>query len=264
MKRARQHKPTLVDDTTRDAGLLALGTKLAALQSRIPAGTAHAPPLSAEQMLINSTERNVDVIRNIVRLIPSSSQGIVTTTPVSREWEEKYMREAYGNERRCLSGELPMGCWASRLHQNARGHRPGQPQAEKLVLKEFYTPDEHVSLEASGWKWPETRRLCVLCTRVATHEMFIQARASNKQIPSDVGFARVSNIVDLPGEYLATDCFVSAPDRFEGVIDPVVIPRLVDYDVCTTNGVRQVIQKLGYPGRVSDDWSWRGPTDFRH
>ena len=162
------------------------------------------------------------------------------------------------------AGELPMGCWASRLHQNARGDRPGQPPGEKLVLKEFYTPDEHASIEASGWKWPETRRLCVLCTRAATHEMFIQARSSSKQIPSDVRFARVSNIVDLPGEYLATDCFVSAQDRFEGVIDPVVIPRLVDYGVCTMNGVRQVIQKPGYPGRVLGDWTWPRPTDFRH
>ena len=264
MKRVRQHNVTIVPEAIQKAKMSTLDTKLASLQSHVPAGARHAPALDASQMLINSTDQNIEVIRNIVSLIPSSSSGTVTTTPVTRTWEENFLREAYGNERRCSAGESAAGCWASRLHQNARGQCGGMSQTEKLVLKEFYTPVQYAEIEANGWQWPEARSLCVLCTRAATHAMFIQVRASNRHVPQDVGFARVSNMVDMPGEYMSADCFMSAPDRFEGVIDPVVIPRLVDYDVHTVNGVRHVTQKLRVPGRVSDDWSWPRATDFRH
>ena len=265
MKRVRRHKAHGDQNGTGKCELQALDTKLSSLQSKIPAGAGHAPRLDAGQMLKNSMERNINVIRNIVSLIPSSSKGaVVSTTPVTREWENTFLREPYGIERPCLAMGSNAGCWASRLQGNARVVRPGLPNPEPLVLREFYTPAEYAAIEANAWKWPETRSLCVMCTRAATHAMFVQIRASNRRVPKDVGFSRVSNLVDIPGEYHSADCFISAPDRFEGVIDPVVIPRLVDYDVSTLNGVRHVTQKLGVPGPVVASFVWPKPLDFRH
>ena len=121
-----------------------------------------------------------------------------------------------------------------------------------LSLVEFYTPSEYKLIEASGWKWPCERRLCLLCLRVATHRLFVQRRASNTASPPGVHYAKVSNLTGISGEYNLADCFVSAPDRFEGIVDPVVIPRLTDYDVCVVNGVRCVKQRHGMPSEFED------------
>jgi hypothetical protein len=72
----------------------------------------------------------------------------VSTTPVTREWENTFLREPYGIERPCLAMGSPAGCWASRLQGNARVDRPGLPKPEPLVLREFYTPAEYAAIEA--------------------------------------------------------------------------------------------------------------------
>ena len=70
--------------------------------------------------------------------------------------------------------------------------------------------------------------------------------------PSGLHYAKISNLTGIAGEYHLADCFVSAPDRFEGLVDPVVIPRLNDYDVGVVNGVRCVRQKHGTPSPTFD------------
>ena len=46
---------------------------------------------------------------------------------------------------------------------------------------------------------------------------------------------------------LLPDCL-----SIEGLVDPVVIPRLTDYDVCVANGVRCLRQRHGKPEPMID------------
>lgn len=214
--------------------------------------------LHATQLMMNSFQRNIEDIERVIGMsagntgqcIPAGKDfKLGDVEPVTREWEEQFLHEAYGKQRSCAAaGESP-GCWASKLFRNARGH----PERAPLSLVEFYTPSEYKLIEASGWKWPCERRLCLLCLRVATHRLFVQRRASNKAAPSGLHYAKISNLTCIPGEYNLSDCFLSAPDRFEGIVEPVVIPRLTDYDVCVVNGVRCVKQRHGTPSSNTHD-----------
>ena len=258
-----------------------LGQGVGGLESKIRhlcASVASEDPsvhsLDAKTMLTNSYQKNLDDIRRIVAMVPMDTGGTPTSSgaaaarisvvPVSREWEESFLHEPCGVERPCVSSQSQTGCWASKLCENAGSGTRSNAHRGKLALVEFYTPDEYATIEANGWKWPEERRHCVLCGRVATHTLFVQARASSLHVAKDVSFSSVSNLVDVPGEYHSRDCFVSSPDRFEGVIDPVVLPRLGDYDVHLKNGVRHVHQRCGKPVALAELCNWSCNTDFRH
>ena len=212
----------------------------------------------ANQMMANSFQRNIEDIERVIGMPAGNTGKCVPSgdafdsgevTPVTRAWEERFLHEAYGNERSCAAGAEPNGCWANRIFTNAKAY--SAPRAA-LTLVEFYTPSEYKLVEETGWKWPEERRTCLLCLRVATHRLFVQRRASNIAAPSGFHYAKISNLTGIAGEYHLADCFVSAPDRFEGLVDPVVIPRLTDYDVGVVNGVRCVRQKHGTPAHNFD------------
>ena len=255
-------------------GVDGLESKIRHLCSNVTDENPSVPSLDARTMLSNSYQKNLDDIRRIVAMVPRDTGGTPTgiggaaarlsVVPVSREWEESFLHEPCGVERPCVSSHSQNGCWASKLCENAGSGTRGHAQRDKLVLVEFYTPDEHAAIEANGWKWPEEKRHCVLCGRVAAHTLFVQARASSLQVAKDISFSCVSNLVDVPGEYHSRDCFVSSPDRFEGVIDPVVLPRLGDYDIRLRNGVRHVHQRCGKPVALAAVCNWSCNADFRH
>ena len=227
--------------------------------NNLHAMTVHSTDITdAKQMMENSFQRNIEDIERVIGMSAGNTGKCVPSgddfdsgevTPVPRAWEERFLHEAYGNERPCAAGAEPKGCWANRIFTNARAY--SAPRAA-LTLVEFYTPSEYKLVEEAGWKWPEERRTCLLCLRVATHRLFVQRRASNVATPSGLHYAKISNLTGIAGEYHLADCFVSAPDRFEGLVDPVVIPRLNDYDIGVVNGVRCVRQKHGTPAPTFD------------
>ena len=233
-----------------------------------PATKLSTPRLHANQLMVNSFQRNIEDIERIIGMSTGNTGQCVPAgtafqledvEPVTRAWEEGFLHEAYGKQRSCAAAGEDNGCWANKLITNARAEMERGP----LSLVEFYTPSEYKLIEASGWKWPLERRMCLLCLRVATHRLFVQRRASNTTAPPNVHYAKVSNLTGIAGEYHLADCFVSAPDRFEGIVDPVVIPRLTDYDVCVVNGVRCVKQRHGTPGPpVNERTVGRTELDF--
>jgi hypothetical protein len=234
-----------------------------------PSANLSTMRLHANQLMVNSFQRNIEDIERIIGMSTGNTGQCVPAgedfeledvEPVTRAWEEEFLHEAYGKQRACAAAGEDGGCWANKLLTNARASIERGP----LSLVEFYTPSEYKLIEASGWKWPSERRLCLLCLRVATHRLFVQRRASNTTASPGVHYAKVSNLTGITGEYNLADCFVSAPDRFEGIVDPVVIPRLTDYDVCVVNGVRCVKQRHGTPCRhVNDGTGDRMSLDFQ-
>lgn len=160
-------------------------------------------------------------------------------TVLRRAWEEKFMHEASGSERPCVNW-MSRTCFASQITQNG-------VRDQNFGLCEFYTEEQYAAIKAAGWVWPENCVPCILCLRAAIFSQFLSVRCNATGCVSNVNYANIANIVGEEGEYLPESCFVSSSDRYEGVIDPVVIPSIYDYQICTHNGVRYLKQKHPRP-----------------
>ena len=158
------------------------------------------------------------------------------TTVVRRAWEERFLHEASGNERRCANARTKT-CFAGRIFQNGMCDK-------SLSLTEFYTESEYKTIENNGWVWPEQRRECLLCMRNTVFSKFMYHRCNNKQASQSVVFSPIANIVGEAGEYCLQDVFCTSPVQYEGVVLPVVIPCIDDYAVVKINGVRHLRQLL--------------------
>ena len=163
-----------------------------------------------------------------------------TITILDRKWEEKFLHEPTGCERPCVNA-APGTCFASTL-------KTGQVNDRKLTLCEFYVPIEYEKIRASGWIWPKEIKPCLLCLRAEIYSKFLETRCNANGCVEDVNYATIGNIVGEVGEYVSDSCFVSRPDLYEGVLYPVVIPTIHDYEIIVRNGNRQLRQLHTYPG----------------
>ena len=77
--------------------------------------------------------------------------------------------------------------------------------------------------------------------------MFIETRCNANGCVEDLNYATIGNIVGEAGEYTRQSCFVSRPERYEGVLQPVVTPTVYDYEIVLSNGIRHLRQKHDYP-----------------
>lgn len=160
-------------------------------------------------------------------------------TLVSRTWEDRFLHEPSGCERPCVNFSSRQ-CFAGCI-------KTGQISDPNLTLCEFYTPVEYEEIKASGWVWPKETKPCLLCLRCEIYSRFIETRCNANGCVENVNYATIGNIVGEPGEYVTESCFVSRPDRYEGVLHPVVIPTVYDYEIVLANGNRTLKQRLAYP-----------------
>jgi hypothetical protein len=158
---------------------------------------------------------------------------------VTREWEERFLHEPTGASRPCANFASG-NCFAGLL-------RTGQISDAGLTLCEFYTKCEYERIAANGWNWPKETKPCLLCLRAEIYSRFIETRCNANGCISDVNYATIGNIVGQPGEYTASACFLSRPELYEGVLHPVVIPTIHDYEVILRNGCRHLLQLHKYP-----------------
>jgi hypothetical protein len=161
------------------------------------------------------------------------------THVVTRQWEERFMHEPTGLERPCFNKQKNE-CFASCITTNG-------VRDNSLALCEFYPPRQYEEIKASGWKWPKAQQLCVLCSRQKTFQFFVEVRCGATCLTDTVNFSKIGNIIDQEGEYCKESCFLTNPNIYEGILDPVVIPCVNDYRIQTVNGVRNVVQMLPYP-----------------
>jgi len=172
--------------------------------------------------------------------------GPSRTVTVHREWEERFLHEPIGSERHCRNW-LSRSCFAGLLESNG-------VKDPTFGLCEFYTEPELTEIQNAGWVWPTGARLCILCLRAEIHSRFMAARCNSQRVLSNVAYSPIANIVGEEGEYCVESCFVSDPDRYEGVMEPVVIPTVHDYTVYRTNGIRYLKQLLPKPECVKSNF----------
>ena len=158
---------------------------------------------------------------------------------VTREWEEKFLHEPAGASRPCANFASG-NCFAALI-------RTGQVSDANLTLCEFYTKSDYERIGANGWNWPKETKPCLLCLRAEIYSKFIETRCNANGCISDVNYATIGNIVGQPGEYTVDSCFLSRPELYEGILHPVVIPTIHDYEVVLRNGCRHLKQLHSYP-----------------
>tara|TARA_E500000331_G_scaffold280358_1_gene273585 strand:- start:86 stop:1021 length:936 start_codon:yes stop_codon:yes gene_type:complete len=164
---------------------------------------------------------------------------------VTREYEEKNLREPVGDERPCIMAE------------NCQGMQLPHVKEQKFVLKEFLLPTENEEAKRTR-TWPKEGRLCILCKRAEIARAFINIRADGMGVKQNMILQDYRNIVNIPGEYRLDDCILSSATIFQGLLDPVVLHIKSAYRVKTINGVRHLDQwRMKYP---EHEQSFRGGT----
>jgi len=161
----------------------------------------------------------------------------VSIQVVTRAYEEKYLREPVGKERPCIMGDQCQGMQLPHIKDNA------------FVVREFLLPTEEEEYKRSG-KLPSEGRLCLMCKRSEIARAFINIRADGMGVKNNVILQDYRNIVDEEGEYCLSDCLLSSPQVFQGLLDPIVLHVRNAYRLKVEDGVRYYDQwRMKYPGQ---------------
>lgn len=154
---------------------------------------------------------------------------------VPRAYEEKYLREPIHDERPCVFGF------------NCQGMAITQANTKCFVLREFLLPSEEAEYEKKK-QYPLEHRMCVMCKRNEIARALINVKADAMGVREDCIMQDYHNIVETDGEYCLSDCIVSNPTIYQGVIDPVVLHIRSLYRLEIKNGVKHYVQiGLRYP-----------------
>ena len=154
-----------------------------------------------------------------------------------RAYEESFLREPIGTERRCARGQNCEG-----LQLNAD---------DCFILREFVYPNTDAQ---------DSRALCLLCRRLEISYAFFKYETGHSLAPS-VHASEHYNLVGLPGEYDIRDCIVSS-SSCSGLPLPVVLHSRTAYTVYNKDGVKHLAQsRMRCPG--SSDEHESGPFLMR-
>ena len=173
---------------------------------------------------------------------------------IRRAWEESFMTEASGTERACAyaKGEH---CLANQMFRDEHG--------ADFVLKEFLTPrDLERRNRASPGHIPPTNP-CIMCLRGDVLSAILEARAGGTAVSCATQCTRIHNFVGIPGEYCMEQCICSLPGRFEGLVDPVVMPVRWYFEPTRTSGLRALRQTIPYPELASPPHFYKGLRQYR-
>ena len=158
-----------------------------------------------------------------------------TIEVVTREYEQRYLREPVGEERPCIMGDMCQGMQLPHVKD------------QKFVLREFLLPSEEEQSKRTR-QWPKEGRLCLLCKRAEIARAFINIRADGMGVKNHMILQDYRNLVNVPGEYRLEDCILSSSTIFQGLLDPVVLHIKSGYRVKTVQGVRHLDQwRMKYP-----------------
>jgi hypothetical protein len=147
---------------------------------------------------------------------------------VTREYEERYMVEASGDQRQCCMGEQ---CEGKFIPQVQNG----------FILREFLLPSQEKSYNETK-RYPIQRAPCILCKRLQIARLLVSVRAAGTGMREDCLVQDYYNFVNIPGEYRLEDCLLSKKTVWEGIVSPVVLHVRNAYKFCTKNGKRAYTQ----------------------
>ena len=160
-----------------------------------------------------------------------------TNEVVRRDYEERYLREPTGDERKCA------------LDENCQGLQIDHARDHAFILREFLLPSQEETWKRTG-QLPADRQLCLMCKRAEVLRAYVNIRADNMGVKTQATLQDYRNLVNVPGEYMLDDCICSLPHRYQGLLDPIVKHKKNAYRVRTINGLRHYEQ-----------WKMRKPED---
>jgi hypothetical protein len=159
-------------------------------------------------------------------------------TILPRKWEQEFMREAHGQERRCVNW-MRGCCFASKLEANGLVD-------PNFALVEFYDPQTYEALRHRNFQWPAgPPNQCILCLHEEQNIRFVRNRAYHRSLESMTECSSIGNVVDQPGEYRLQDTNVNSPNRNEGLVVPLAVFRPKNFSVHMIDGIRHL--KLNLP-----------------
>ena len=203
-----------------------------------------------------------DIMNSMVKLVHPNNKnddvGLVTPESVwkhgsghaaddvegiRRCWEEAYMCEPNLSHEHGCAYHKTNNCVAKEMFKDELG--------DDFVLKEFFTPKE-VSRNVHMLSLKEREhKPCILCVRNDVLSSVLNIRATACSLSPVAIVSRIHNFVGIKGEYLADHCICSLPNRYEGLIDPVVMPLKCYFEPFRSNGLRCLCQTIPKPEDVA-------------
>jgi hypothetical protein len=182
-------------------------------------------------------------VRGLLQAAPVDAQGPLeinerdahrkVTEVVSRTYQESFLREPINCERDCALGSACEGFHVTEAVLSQSG----------FTVREFLLPSQMKTYEETG-EWPREPSLCLLCKRSEIAKAFFNIRADGAACKSDISLQNHRVICSVAGEYFLKDCIVSSPERYEGLLDPIVMYNRNDYTPRRVGGVKTFVQKL--------------------
>jgi len=167
----------------------------------------------------------------------------------SRKQEEEMMREPLPFERQCVNGDKCEGLYI--------GQSNGIPG---FILVEFPSQSD-ISFYNVNNKWPDTLpSLCVICSRKEMTDIWIDDLSKSSLRKENVSSKLCSEALYHnkvgPGEYSASDVFMTDSNRINATVLPIVMHARAKYQLVTrmhTSGV----QLQHYNQKMTDPSSFR-------
>jgi hypothetical protein len=149
---------------------------------------------------------------------------------VTRAYEEAYLTDASGDQRKCINEEECEGLKIC---------------SEGFVLREFLLPSQQLVYQQTK-RYPLDREPCVMCKRLKIAKTVIATRAAGNGLKEDYIIQDYYNFVDLDNEYRLEDCLISKKNTWEGLCNPVVLHQRNNYRFVLKNK-RKTYEQWRYP-----------------
>lgn len=130
-------------------------------------------------------------------------------------------------------------CMARNL---ARTHRKAE-----FTLRAFYTEQELCAVDGNLSKL-STERYCLVCLRFYADSQKTEIENHNYPVPASLSLCPFYNLVNVPGEYLMSDCFGPTSARYAGVANYIVRHKEHFYTPTVESGCRGFLETgYGFP-----------------
>ena len=207
-------------------------------------------PMQLSEEVVNSFVQNMTQVDSTIMLSRKdtrlSLEKQINVEPVKRAWEDAYLCEPTGTMRPCkrFAGG---SCVATDMFADVHG--------KDFTLREYYTPEEVLQMSRLSQP-PGDQKMCLLCRRQEIMGAILTQRSRGEGMSAAVTVADMSNFVDVEGEYVIESCICSLPNKYEGIVDPVVMVARHFLEPFRSGGVRWLRQTIPYPA-IQD-----GHSDF--
>ena len=116
----------------------------------------------------------------------------------------------------------------------------------QLILREYLKNSDLERYKTTG-SFPATQGPCLMCIRAEIAKALFHVRALERAFCPDTLLQDICNVVNVSTEYCLRDCIMSKPNRWEGLVQPVVLHTYNIYLPIQSGTVKGFTQRLPYP-----------------